>query len=699
MVVDVNYILFSFFIMFTYVFLYFRLRLRQKAIPPAERKPFRGLHAIVAAVVLITLILGGFLVRNELEKEKEEFRKTAKGIVTTLSYELEREGHWQISRNTRPDDPHYLYLITQMKNWMWLNAQINSVYTLRKTEDGSQYFVLAPETDYNHDGVIKGSLEQRLPIGFAYSHMLVEMQQAYRGNVTVEARPTSDEWGYSISAFAPMYDAHGNVEAILGVDFDGKGWEQKITGVRMRVYGFLFTPFVLILSFYWLIYRYKLEKVQLTHMAHHDLLTGLPNRTLFYQRFRGALAKVRQQPGTKVAVMILDGDRFKYINDMFGHGAGDQFIQKIAERLSECVGEQGTVCRMGGDEFTILLPEVETAAEVERTAKSILRHVSRPMCVSGHELIPTVSIGISSFPDDGTSMEELLKSADIAMYQAKEQGGNAFRFYTPDMDKLNAEKLLLESQLHKALERQEFQLFYQPQFEIGTGRLIGMEALIRWKHPEMGWISPAEFIPVAERSGLIIPISEWVLRTACEQNKRWQDAGFPPLRVAVNLSSRQFQQEGLVSQVAAVLQQTGLAPRYLELEITEGMAMQNSDWVISLLRDLCNLGIELSIDDFGTGYSSLSYLKRFPLHRLKIDHSFIRDVLVDPNDAAIVTAIIQMAKSLGLKVIAEGVELEEQLAFLRERGCDEVQGYLFSRPLSAPEFEIFLQRHLSAIHS
>jgi diguanylate cyclase (GGDEF)-like protein/PAS domain S-box-containing protein len=438
----------------------------------------------------------------------------------------------------------------------------------------------------------------------------------------------------------------------------------------------------------------KLSEERLEYLANHDPLTGLPNRALFMDHLRLALmtAKRRQR---LAAVLFLDLDRFKLINDTLGHGVGDVLLKAVAERLSLCLRRSdtvarlnvmnGTVARLGGDEFTLLLTDIVHAQDVPIVVQRILNLFMTPFIVEGHELFITPSIGISLYPNDGDNAEKLLRNADTALYRAKEQGRNNYQFYLPEMNAKVSERLSMENSLRKALERKEFLLHYQPQVDLNTGAIVGMEALVRWHHSESGLISPAKFIPLAEETGLILPIGEWVLRTACAQNKRWQEAGLPPIRVAVNLSGRQFQQRNLIETVRRTLTDTGLDAAYLEMELTESILMQKIEIITSVLSELDAMGIQISVDDFGTGYSSLSYLKRFPISKLKVDRSFVSDITTDPDDAAITSAIINMAHSLKLKVVAEGVETADQLAFLRSLKCDGMQGYFFSRPLTAEQ--------------
>ena len=426
----------------------------------------------------------------------------------------------------------------------------------------------------------------------------------------------------------------------------------------------------------------KLAEQQVQFLAYYDALTGLPNRTLLQDRLAKALAGARRRK-EKVAVLFLDLDRFKVINDSLGHSLGDVLLEEVAERLRKGARELDTVARLGGDEFVIVLTSVKEVSDAAVAAERIVKGMTDGFVVEGHPLSISCSLGISVFPEHGTNSETLIKNADAAMYCAKENGRNTFRFFTEDMNAQAVERLTLENSLRLALVRKELFLVYQPQIEIATGRITGLEALLRWQHPELGLVPPDKFIRIAENSGLIIPIGEWVLRTACAQARRWQDEGLPALPVAVNVSAVQFRQEDFCELIRSVLREVRLAPQYLELELTESLLLSSADVTLSVLQELKAMGLTLAIDDFGTGYSSLSYLKQFPVGKLKIDRSFVRDVAVSPDDAAITTAIISMAKSLNLKVIAEGVEDEAQMSFLRARQCDEIQGYYFSKPLPA----------------
>jgi diguanylate cyclase (GGDEF)-like protein/PAS domain S-box-containing protein len=428
---------------------------------------------------------------------------------------------------------------------------------------------------------------------------------------------------------------------------------------------------------------------EIAHTAEHDALTGLPNRTLLNDRISQAIAAAKRH-AKQVAVLFLDADGFKHINDSLGHSVGDQLLQSIAQRLLECARSVDTVSRQGGDEFVVLLSELTHPQAASVMAGRMLRAVAEPHVVGKHELHVTASIGVSVFPDDGSNAETLIKNADTAMYQAKENGRRSYQFFKPSMNARAVERQSLEEGLRRALERQEFELHYQPKIDIRTGAITGAEALIRWTHPTRGRVSPTDFIPIAEDCALILPIGRWVMGQACAQARAWRDAGLPATTMAVNVSAMEFQNEGFLGSLSQILQESGWEPGLLELELTESVLMKHVEATIELLQDLRESGVRVALDDFGTGYSSLSYLRRFPIDSLKIDRSFVQQIAGGPGDAAIVTAVISMARSLKLRVVAEGVETLQELQFLQARECDEVQGYYFSQPLPAAQFASLL---------
>jgi|KBSMisStandDraft_5_1062788.scaffolds.fasta_scaffold08315_2 diguanylate cyclase (GGDEF)-like protein/PAS domain S-box-containing protein len=434
--------------------------------------------------------------------------------------------------------------------------------------------------------------------------------------------------------------------------------------------------------------------LQIVHSAQHDFLTGLPNRMLLNDRLSQAIT-LAPRHFKKVAILFLDLDGFKHINDSLGHPTGDKLLQSIAKRLVECVRGSDTVSRQGGDEFVVLLSEVERSEDTAITARRMLQAVAESHSIDQHDLHVTTSIGVSVYPDDGLDAETLIKNADTAMYQAKENGRQSYQFFKPAMNVRAVERQAIEESLRRALERQEFAIHYQPKVNLKTGAITGAEALLRWTHPVRGAIPPAQFIPVAEDCGLILPIGRWVLREACQQARAWVDAGLPLATMAVNISAMEFRNDAFLQGVFSVLGDTGLSPEFLELELTESVLMKHAETTESILRTLRARGVQLAVDDFGTGYSSLSYLRKFPIDALKIDQSFVRQITTSPDETTIVTAVISMGRSLKLRVVAEGVETPQELAFLQAHQCDEAQGYYFGRPMIAGQFARLLETGIS----
>jgi diguanylate cyclase (GGDEF)-like protein/PAS domain S-box-containing protein len=543
--------------------------------------------------------------------------------------ELSSDWYWEQDENCR---------FTILSGGVLQTARFNPADSIGKTRREQPGIIMSEEEWATHEA----TLAARQPFqDFTYKRNNPEEQMRY---VSISGRP--------------IFDAQGNFKGYRGI---GKDITDRIVAE---------------------------ERIQ--YLAYHDGLTTLPNRASFSQILNHGINHAHRY-NKGMAVLFIDLDRFKNINDTLGHEAGDALLQEVGKRLKHSVRQSDTVARLGGDEFVILLEELSEPGRVATVAGKILSAIIKPFQMLGQEFRVTASIGISIYPEDGQDEQTLMKKADIAMYHAKEEGKNNFQFHSERMDTHSFERLALESSLRRALERNEFQVHYQAKMDFATGQMTGMEALIRWQHPDLGMVSPVQFIPIAEETGLIVPIGKWVLRTACLQNKAWQKEGLPPLSVAVNLSARQFADENLLADVTSILNETGMNAAFLELEITESMIMHNVDKAVQTLTKLKTLGIRLSIDDFGTGYSSLSNLKRFPIDTLKIDRSFIRDLPGDSEDKAITRAIIAMGKSLNMTLVAEGVETQEQAEFLRAHACDQFQGYYFSRPVDKDKFAELLR--------
>jgi diguanylate cyclase (GGDEF)-like protein/PAS domain S-box-containing protein len=559
----------------------------------------------------------------------------------------------------RKSEARFRTMAEQSADWIWaIDALGNHTYSNQRGVASLGYtvaeFLAADATALVHP--------DDLPLFRATLDTALAARQGWQ-SVVLRWRHRDGSYRTFESNASPLFDESGQLTGFQGVDRD-------VTERRQA-------------------------EERIAFLAHHDGLTGLPNRILLRDRFAQALATA-ERSRSRVAMLFLDLDNFKMVNDTLGHAAGDQLLLAVVERLAACTRDSDTISRQGGDEFILLLNDIPDLETVERIAGEILGQLAEPVEVSGHVLNASSSIGIAIYPDDGGDFDSLLQKADTAMYSAKDAGRNTIRFFDERMNLQAHDYLLLQNRLHQALFRAEFQLHYQPQLEAGSGRVIGVEALLRWHNPELGEVAPARFIPVAEDCGLIVPIGAWVMEEACRQVQAWRRAGWPELTISVNLSALQFRRAGLIETVAGILERSGLPPQLLELELTESILLQNVENNLDMIRRLKALGVRLSIDDFGTGYSSLSYLKRFAVDRLKIDQSFVRDISTDPDDAAIVRAIIQLARNLRLGIIAEGVETPEQLAFLRAEGCPEVQGYLFSRPLAAAELRAYLLERQAA---
>ena len=492
-------------------------------------------------------------------------------------------------------------------------------------------------------------------------------------------------------------------EAVMEIYSDVTALVDRMQRSLWRILGGILLALALVYAVgLWILRRYHgllraqeadrvLQEERIRHQAYHDALTGLPNRASFVEHLDEAVRRAKRAHWS-MALMFLDVDQFKRVNDSLGHDAGDRLLRVLSGRIRGRLRETDLLFRMGGDEFTVILEDVHGPEEAAMVADRVIEATREPLQLQHHELAVSVSIGIALFPKDDASGERLVKGADAAMYRAKERGRNRYAFFAPEMNERVESQLLIEAALRRALKNAEFRLHYQPRISAASGRMVGVEALLRWAHPQWGLVEPARFIPALEESGLIVPVGDWVLAEACRQAAAWRDAGLGPLRVSVNLSSRQFRSETLAGAVGQALRASGLAPAQLEVELTESVLMENTEQAMAVMGSLKALGIAISIDDFGTGYSSLGYLKRFPIDSLKIDRAFVRDLATSPKDAAIIDAIAALARSLGIGLVAEGVEEAYQAEFLRERYCTELQGHLFGRPVPPEGIAEFLRR-------
>jgi diguanylate cyclase (GGDEF)-like protein/PAS domain S-box-containing protein len=762
-------------------------------------------------VIAVVLLFSGTIYINYVEKEQhKEYEEGAENIARLLTDDLSSMHHERLNERTSENDGTYLRILRLMTRWQNDHPEILSVYTLKKNERGDNYFVVAPEADYNRNGKIDEKREQRVPIGTVYRTYIPELEQAFQGKFSMEKHPTIDGWGKSIGAFMPIFKADGTVDAVLGIDYDANTYLKKLENERRKGMWISFLVFLVWEAIYILgvyaqierklfakhqqeleasenrlkrlseitmegiivhahgkvieankaacqlfgyvekeivhmpiqdlmipeslknmeqcqegIYEIQLrrkdgtifhaevvqyeydydgnEKVNVTairditerkkneekmqYIATHDDLTGLPNKEALHQAITEKIQEASYYR-EEVAVMFLEVSGMKTINDFYGYAVGDQVLLRVVEEWKKRCDEDILLGRWSGNEFVAVLSG-STKEKAKALANRFSEIADEPVVVDGRELYVMIKIGISLYPKDGIDAKTLIRKADIARYKLRQNAASQFLFFEKPMTRAIQEKIATERELRRALEKGEFVLYYQPQIQLDTGMVTGMEALIRWNHPEKGLISPYAFISVAEQTGMIIPINEWVIRMACQQTKQLLE-DFPNLSVSVNLSPYEFENRRFVHKLVKLLEETGLPPHHLDLEITERMTM-DTERAIVILKKLKSIGVTISMDDFGTGYSSLSYLTDLPIDRLKIDRSFVQNI--QGKKEAILPAIIRLGHNIGVKVLAEGVETEEEVAYLKDKRCDEAQGYYFAPPLSYEDLIEFLHEH------
>lgn len=809
----------------------------------ARRLPHRAVAFIPWLLIACVLAAGGFAVETSAKRTRTRLESMVSGYAPTYALLLSKLGHADLPRDVDASDPKYLAMVEAQKDWLKANLSVNDVYTLRRDSDGTTYFLVDSETDYNHNGSFDEPREQRTDIGEIFYEVDPELDIAFTGQRIFAPIPVTDRWGTWVSAYHPMFDAQGRVEAVLGVDFDATQWVTAVQRSRLTVIGYIALLALVIAAgsmmvemlyaaltraraaeakalnqanvceldkssvrenevrlrtmvenlpggaVYWdgqsltvnkaveritgysreelttldrwfekvyadeatsirRIYeadrdagfpsprtvplmrqdglprhvefsayrdgdgevwmlndvtdRHEMEE-ELRHRTMHDPLTNLANREMFRQRLRECIDQAAKNPDFHFAALFMDLDRFKLTNDMLGHAAGDNLLKTFASRLwravQECadagLGSDHVTARLGGDEFTVLLNNLSAPVQAAEAAEKLLAALSAPVILGGHEVFPSASIGIVLSDPRYTTAEEVLRDADTAMYRAKTNGRGRAEVFDEGMRNEIVDRINLETDLRRALERGELLLNFQPLIDLESSRLVGFEALCRWKHPTRGMVSPVQFIPIAEESSLILPIGEWVMKEACRQLVEWQQR-FPQLgtvSMSVNLSRKQLLQSDLTERVSHVLCETTLSPSQLVLEITESTVMSDMENGLVLLNNLRNLGICLSMDDFGTGYSSLSCLHRFPLNSLKIDRSFIMNLSTRRDYAAVIHAIVALSHNLGMRVTAEGVETADHVVQLQALECDVAQGYYFAKPLSVADAEAFIRKH------
>jgi diguanylate cyclase (GGDEF)-like protein len=667
------------------------------------------------------------------ERQRADLQASLGGLAPTYAAELEQRGHYRVGLDTPADDPLYLRLVEKQKRWLEINRSVNDIYTMRLLPDGRIALIVDSETDYDHDGHFQGEREARTAIGEIYPEATSIMQEAFAGNVVFDDVPYTDRWGTWVSAYAPLRDPQGSSDGIVGVDLDARQWIAALLWARCSSLAFAAVLIVTLVGATAITSivqadsrERKLAAEQLRLQAEGlraaneslaqardeaqaaarlDKLTGLPNRALLLDRLQAQLDRARSDPEQSFALMFLDFDRFKIINDSLGHKAGDALLRAIAERLRWHVRaddsivrltEGNTAARLGGDEFVVLLSETKGVPEATSVAQRLLAILAQPYQVEEHEVHSTASIGIVISSSEYAAAEDMLRDADTAMYEAKRIGKARFVVFDASMRLQVQRRLQLETDLRKAIQAGQLFLEYQPIVSLSTGAITSAEALLRWQHPVLGPISPAEFVPIAEDTGLIMPIGEWVLRAGCRQMAAWQQSlgSAAPATLSINLSRRQFSLTNLDELIHEVLASEGLEPTALQLEVTESLCMHDAVNTRRVLQSIKKLGVRLAIDDFGTGLSSLASLHQFPADVLKIDRSFVARVDEAKDIASLVHAATMLARNLGMTTVAEGIEKPSQVLALQELGCQYAQGYFFGKPMGPTELERMLSGNL-----
>ncbi|WP_409295848.1 putative bifunctional diguanylate cyclase/phosphodiesterase [Peribacillus sp. SCS-26] len=650
----------------------------------------RNLTIILYIGLTALLIFGRWYEDFLKDREFSEYKIKSENIGRIYSNDLMEMNHHFISEHTIENDRIFARIYREMLDWQKGSPEVENYYTMKKNKDGKIYFAVGLETDYNKDGKISGKKEKSIPIGTLYDESIPELEEAFKGKFTIQREPTVDAWSQSITAFYPIKDFEGKTDAVLGIDYNGQDFLLDMDANQWKAIGLIF-PVILFCVLLYVLGMYSkieeqvdtLHKKEINTLAYYDDLTELPNR---YYLLKMLDSYEKNHPSFAVVLFELVG--LNSINSLFGYSVGDKFMKKALHMIESGLITEHVLGRWGGCDFVIVIPGFQSQSHLLSLAEGVFRSLKHPISIDGREFLLSTKIGISVYPVDGTDGKTLIQNADIARSHSKNK---PIQFYNQQVVDEIRDKLSLEIELRKALKNREFVLYYQPQLSVATEELIGIEALIRWIHPEKGFIPPNEFIPLAEELNLIESIGRWVLMEACSETRRLIQKSNIPLQVSVNLSPIQFDNDQIAEEIESILKETGLSPCALDLEITES-ALFNYQRSSQIINRIKGLGVQISLDDFGSGYSSLSHLQNLSIDRLKIDRSFLMDI--PEQDDTILSSIIMLGHQLGLTVLAEGAETREQLDFLKMRKCDQVQGYYLSRPLPVDELENFIERSL-----